>query len=230
MARYSRDALATKMAGDTACVWVVDDDPLVRRTLATSLRHAGYRTESCATAQSLLDTWSDGNPNCLIVDLELPDMDGISLQQELKLRGCSSPVIFISGHGTIPATVAALKQGALDFLEKPFSRDALLARVEQAIAEDESRRALAAQRRSTRQRLALLTAREREILSLMTRGLSNKQMALELDISPRTVENHRAQVMKKMAADNLVNLCAMTSSELESLQDPMSPPQETEQG
>lgn len=194
---------------DGGTVWIVDDDPLIRRSMAPLIRKRGYQVEAFATAQELLAAWRDEGPSCLVVDFKLPGMDGLSLQRALQKRGCRAPVIFISGHGTIPATVKALQQGALDFLEKPFHAQQLYERIDTAIAADRQRIAATATWRATLERYATLTAREREVMAAIIRGQSNKEMAAQMQISPRTVENHRAHVMEKMAAANLAELCTL---------------------
>lgn len=192
-------------------VWIVDDDPLIRRSMLPVLRADGYLVEACDSAQALLSAWRDDSPACLVVDLKLPGMDGLALQQALKDKGCATPVIFISGHGTIPATVTALQQGAIDFLEKPFSSERLIERIAAAIEEDRHQQAFTEYRRQTRERYSTLTAREHEVMAFIPRGLSNKQMAELMHISRRTVENHRAHVMEKMGATNLAELCALAA-------------------
>lgn len=192
-------------------IFLVDDDSAVRNALTTALDLAGYDVQAFASAESVFEGCRLNRPACLVLDLRMPGMDGLSLQQALKQEGYEFPVIFISGYGTIPATVKAVQEGALDFLEKPLSINALIARIEDAIAEDRRRRRHEAGTRSVRERFAQLTPREREVMRLATDGLSNKEIARALDISPRTVENHRARVMEKMKAGNIADLCQMAS-------------------
>lgn len=194
---------------ETGIVHLVDDDPAVRDSLSLTLQIAGYEVRLYPSAAAFL-TDCDGEPEgCLLLDLRMPEMDGLALQQALKHRGFEIPVIFISANGSIPATVAAVREGALDFLEKPFSVQSLIERVEEALAVDRRRRRGRSEGRAVRQRWASLTGREREVMDLVTEGLSNKEVARVLGISPRTVENHRAQVMEKMGAENLPELCRL---------------------
>lgn len=188
-------------------IFLVDDDSGVRNALTMALELAGYDVQAYASAESVFETCRATRPACMVLDLRMPGMDGLSLQQALKKEGYEFPVIFISGCGTIPATVKAVQEGALDFLEKPLSTDALIARIEQAIVADRRRRRQEAQTRGVRECFAQLTPREREVMRLATDGLSNKEIARVLDISPRTVENHRARVMEKMKAGNIADLC-----------------------
>jgi RNA polymerase sigma factor (sigma-70 family) len=192
-------------------VYVVDDDAAMRESMALMLELAGFRVKSFDSARAFLAACSAQDRGCLVLDQRMPDMSGLELQQELVQRGLSLPIIFLSGYGDIPTTVRAVKNGAMDFLEKPVAKEMLLERIEQALAVDREQHATAAEEERIRRRYAELTPREREVFRLATRGLPNKEIARELAISPRTVENHRARVMEKMQADNIVGLCGMAT-------------------
>ncbi|MCA1790385.1 MAG: response regulator [Thioalkalivibrio sp.] len=192
-------------------VMLLDDDPGVRRSLLLALSLAGYEVEAYATAEDLLRGLDPAQPGCLVLDLRMPGMDGLGVQQALSARGCSLPVIFMSAFGDIPTTVRALKAGAVDFLEKPFSTDNLVARIEEAIETDRQQRALGVLQQSILDRAKQLTGREMEVMQLVTAGLSNKDIARQLEISPRTVEKYRARVMEKMHADSIADLCQMVA-------------------
>jgi two-component system, LuxR family, response regulator FixJ len=195
----------------TPAVLLVDDDPAVRKSLSLALTLAGYQVRSYASPDELLRELTPEQRGCLVLDLRMPGMSGLELQQELQARGCTLPIIFISAFGDIPATVRAMKGGALDFLEKPFSTEALMARIDEAFATDERQREHLAWKQKIQERALQLTRRERDVLVLVTEGLSNKDMARRLDISPRTVEKYRARVMEKMQADSIADLCHMAT-------------------
>ncbi|WP_295392481.1 response regulator [uncultured Thiodictyon sp.] len=192
-------------------VFVVDDDEGVREAIDWSLRQADLRVESFPSAESFLAAAHGERAGCLVLDISMQGMSGLDLQEELKRHGSELPIIFITGHGDIPTTVKAIKAGALDFVEKPVTRDTLIERIRAAIREDERRRSQRAVGTDIRDRYQLLTTREREVMELVTKGLSNKEIARLLEISPRTVENHRARVMKAMEADSLATLCNMAN-------------------
>ncbi|AHE98399.1 response regulator transcription factor [Thioalkalivibrio paradoxus] len=196
----------------TGTVVLVDDDPAVRRSLSLALNLAGYEVKAFACGGDLLRDLDMEQVGCLLLDLRMPDMSGLELQQELSERGCALPVIFMSAFGDIPTTVRALKGGALDFLEKPFSTESLITRVEEALATDSAMRAERDWRSRIAERARQLTGREREVMALVTDGLSNKEIARRFEISPRTVEKYRARVMEKMQAANLADLCQMVAA------------------
>lgn len=193
-------------------VMLLDDDPGVRRSLSLALSLAGYQVEAYATAEDLLRGLDPSQPGCLVLDLRMPGMDGLEVQQALSDRGCSLPVIFMSAFGDIPTTVRALKAGAVDFLEKPFATESLIARIEEAVETDRRQRAQQVLRQTIKERVSHLTGREMEVMQLVTAGLSNKDIARELEISPRTVEKYRARVMEKMHADSIADLCQMVAA------------------
>lgn len=190
-------------------VFVVDDDEGVRNSLRFLLKSVGLQTQTLASAGEFLDTYKPSQPGCLVLDVRMPGMSGLELQQQLNLRGAVIPVIFITGHGDIPMAVEAMQQGAFDFLQKPFRDQDLIDRIQRALERDARNRAALDQHAKIRERLDSLTPREREVLALMTRGKPNKIMAAELGVSQRTVEIHRARVMEKSGAASLAQLVRM---------------------
>jgi len=190
-------------------VFVVDDDEAVRSSLRMLLKSVGLTASACASAQEFLAGYDPEQPGCIVLDVRMPGMSGLEMQQELNVRGAMIPVIFITGHGDIPMAVEAMQHGAFDFLQKPFRDQDLLDRVQRALARDRQNRAQLKEKDRIRQRLDSLTPREREVLDLVTRGKANKVMAAELGVSQRTVEIHRARVMEKMGATSLAQLVRM---------------------
>ena len=190
-------------------VFVVDDDEGVRNSLRFLLKSVGLATKALASASEFLESYKPSQPGCLVLDVRMPGMSGLELQQQLNLRGAVIPVIFITGHGDIPMAVEAMQQGAFDFLQKPFRDQDLIDRIQRALECDARGRAALAEHARIRQRLDSLTPREREVLALMTRGKPNKIMAAELGVSQRTVEIHRARVMEKSGAASLAQLVRM---------------------
>lgn len=187
-------------------ILIVDDDPDVRDSLKALLESAGYRVHDFASPEAILADGDLDGAACLVADIRMPGMDGLSLQQEILKRDIILPVIFVTGHGDVPLAVRAMKAGAVDFVEKPFDDELLLAGIEKAVAlksqvSDEAALAKAAQKKIGR-----LTPREREVLEHLVAGRPNKIIAYELDISPRTVEIHRAHLMEKMGARSLSDL------------------------
>ncbi len=192
-------------------VFLVDDDRAMRESLALLLELAGHRVKSFSSPQDYLEAFSPLEHGCLLLDQRMPEMSGIDLQNLLLERGCLLPIIFLSAFGDVPTTVKAIQGGALDFLEKPTSKDILLQRIEAALEEDRKRRAEAATESNILLRFEQLTPREQEVMSLTTQGLTNKDIARQLGISPRTVENHRSRMMLKMCAANFAELCHMST-------------------
>jgi FixJ family two-component response regulator len=187
-------------------VFVLDDDESVRRSLGRLLKSAGYRVESFGSPQEFLRRPPDSGPGCLVLDLQLPQMDGLKLQEALGANDSFLPIIFITGHGDIPASVRAMKAGAVDFLPKPFLDQDLLRAVELAL--DRARREFQerAELAELTQRLATLTPREREVLPFVVSGALNKQIAADLGIAEKTIKVHRARVLEKMRAESLADL------------------------
>jgi FixJ family two-component response regulator len=192
-----------------ATVFVVDDDEGVRNSLRFLLKSLGLATRTLSSAQEFLDVYKESQPGCLVLDVRMPGMSGLELQQELNLRGATIPVIFITGHGDIPMAVEAMQHGAFDFLQKPFRDQDLIDRIQRALERDARSRTVLAQHARIRERMQSLTPREREVLALMTRGKPNKVMAAQLGVSQRTVEIHRARVMEKSGASSLAQLVRM---------------------
>jgi RNA polymerase sigma factor (sigma-70 family) len=190
-------------------IFVVDDDEGVRNSLRFLLKSVGLSAATLASATEFLNTYQPDQPGCLVLDVRMPAMSGLELQQQLNLRGAIIPVIFITGHGDIPMAVEAMQHGAFDFLQKPFRDQDLIDRIQRALAADEKNRAALKERDRVRARLDSLTPREREVLDLMMRGKPNKVMAAELGLSQRTVEIHRARVMEKTDASSLAQLVRM---------------------
>ena len=193
----------------TPTVFVVDDDEGVRDSLRFLLKSVGLATKTLGSATEFLDSYDVDQPGCLILDVRMPAMSGLELQQQLNVRGATIPVIFITGHGDIPMAVEAMQHGAFDFLQKPFRDQDLIDRLQKALAKDAHNRAELKQRDQIRSRFDTLTPREHEVLVLMVRGLPNKIMAAELGVSRRTVEIHRARVMEKTEAGSLAHLVRM---------------------
>jgi len=190
-------------------VFVVDDDEGVRDSLRFLLKSVGMPTKTLGSATEFLDSYEVNQPGCLVLDVRMPAMSGLELQQQLNLRGAMIPVIFITGHGDIPMAVEAMQHGAFDFLQKPFRDQDLIDRLQKALAKDAQNRTELKQRDQIRTRFETLTPREHEVLVLMVRGLPNKIMAAELGVSQRTVEIHRARVMEKTEAGSLAHLVRM---------------------
>jgi len=190
-------------------VFVVDDDEGVRNSLRLLLKSVGLSARTMASANEFLETYKPREPGCLVLDVRMPGMSGLELQQQLNLRGAVIPVIFITGHGDIPMAVEAMQHGAFDFLQKPFRDQDLIDRIQRALERDAHNRDALAQHDQIRLRFESLTPREREVLTLMTRGKANKVMAADLGVSQRTVEIHRARVMEKSGAASLAQLVRM---------------------
>ena len=190
-------------------VFLVDGDMSARRGLARLLRTAGHDVRDFASANELLDSLHPETSGCLVLDIRLPGMSGLELQETLAARGNSMPVIFVTGHGDIPMAVEAMRNGAVDFIQKPFRDQELLDRIGAALRTDESRRSLIEETTKIQARIGRLTKREHEVLDLVVTGKPNKIVAYELGVSQRTVEIHRARVMEKMEAQSLADLVRM---------------------
>ena len=197
------------MKSPSATVHIVDDDDAVRSALRLLIRSVGLQAQAHASAQEFLGSYDTRTHGCLVLDVRMPDMSGLQLQQELNRRGATIPVVFITGHGDVQMAVAAMQQGAFDFLQKPFRDQELLERVQRALARDAQSRAGMAAHAQIRARLETLTPRETEVMQLVTRGMANKVIGAELGVSQRTVEIHRAHVMEKMRANSLAELVRM---------------------
>jgi FixJ family two-component response regulator len=194
----------------TPIVFVVDDDISVRESLELLVKTAGWRPEVFASAQEFLARPRPTLPSCLVLDVSLPGLTGLELQQQLAER-TDTPIIFISGHGDVPMSVRAMKAGAVEFLTKPFKHDVLLAAIDGAIERSRDALRQESELRVLRDSYASLTPREREVMALVVSGLLNKQVGGELGISEITVKAHRGQVMRKMKADSLPGLVTMAA-------------------
>ena len=194
-------------------VFVVDDEAPVRRALARLLRAAGYEVATFANASEFLrEAAGDPGPCCVLTDLMMPGLSGLDLQDELRARNMDMPIVFLSGHADVPAGVRAMKEGAVDFLQKPVPEDELLATIAAAHARDRTARAGREQRETLEARLARLTPRERQVLALVVSGLGNKQVGFELGASEKTIKVHRGRVMEKMEAGSLAELVRMADA------------------
>jgi two-component system, LuxR family, response regulator FixJ len=170
----------------------------------------GLVSAALKSAREFLDKYDPAQPGCLVLDVRMPEMSGLELQEKLNLQGAVIPVIFITGHGDVPMAVEAMQAGAFDFLQKPFRDQDLIDRIQRALERDRTNRAALNERSLIRERLESLTPREREVLALVTSGKPNKIMAADLGVSQRTVEIHRARVMEKMDASSLAQLVRMS--------------------
>lgn len=197
------------MTEDRATVFVVDDDDSVRRSLDSLLRSVGLDVHLYASAQEFMRATRPEGPGCLVLDVRLPGMSGLTFQQELAKAGIALPVIFITGHGDVPMTARAMKAGAADFLTKPFEEQALLDAVEAAIERDRARRGIALRVAELEALYRTLTERERQVMQFVAAGWVNKQIAAEMGLSLVTVKVHRGQVMGKMKAKSVPDLVRM---------------------
>jgi FixJ family two-component response regulator len=193
-----------------ATVFVVDDDDAVRRALTTLMESVAYPCIAYGSAQDFLAHYDAARPGCLILDIRMPEMSGLELQIELNTRGWQIPVIFVTGHGDVPMAVDAMKKGAFDFVQKPFRDQDLLDRVNRALQVDASVRLESAGKEDVLHRWESLTPREKEVMALIVEGKANKVIAMDLDLSERTVEIHRARVMEKMKARSVAQLVKMS--------------------
>jgi FixJ family two-component response regulator len=191
---------------DAPTVHLVEDDAQVAKALARLLRQHGLRTEIHDSAEAFLAQHDAFAPGCVVLDVNLPGLDGLALQQRLAERGPAPPIVFLTGHGDIPMSVRAVKAGAVDFLTKPVDAEALLAAVRAALVEDERARRTQADGAALRQRYASLTPREREVLAALAAGRLNKQIAGDLGITEPTVKFHRARIMERMQARTVAEL------------------------
>jgi FixJ family two-component response regulator len=199
------------MSQVTPIVFVVDDDVSVRESLELLIASAGWRVETFASARAFLTHPTVDVPSCLVLDVSLPDLSGLEVQQRVAADRAEMPIIFITGYGDVPMTVRAMKAGAVEFLTKPFIDDVLLGAVGEAIERSRAALAEVEGRRALRHRYASLSRREREVMTLVVAGRLNKQVGATLRVSEITVKAHRGQVMRKMGADSLADLVRMAA-------------------
>jgi len=192
-----------------AIVAIVDDDLSFREGVSSLIRAAGWKVETFASAEEFLARPRAEAPSCLLLDLQLPDLSGLDLQKRMAEGNLEIPIVFITGHGDIPASVQAMKAGAVEFLTKPFDKEQLFGAIAEAMERDRANRRRQADIDALRARYASLTRREQEVMQQVVSGLLNKQVAAELDISEFTVKVHRGQVMRKMHANSLADLVRM---------------------
>jgi two-component system, LuxR family, response regulator FixJ len=193
-------------------VYIVDDDQATRKSLRWLVETLGVQVQTYHCAVSFLDAYDASMPGCLVLDMMMPGMNGLELQRELIERGIEIPVIVLTGYADVPTAVRALKSGAVEFLEKPFNDDVLLEQIRMALTLDARRRSERGTLDVVRERTARLTPRESEILALVVEGLSSKEIASRLSVSFKTVEAHRAKVMRKMEAESVAQLVRMVVS------------------
>jgi FixJ family two-component response regulator len=194
------------MSGSTATVFVVDDEPSVRRSLSHLLSSAGLKVLTFASAQAFLEGYDSKAPGCLVLDLAMPGLNGLELQEALAAKGSPLPIIFLSGHGDLPSGVRAMKRGAVDFLAKPVDAADLIEAVRAGIEKDRIARQVDAELTEIRRRLATLTPREHEVLCHVVSGKLNKQIAADLGTVEKTIKVHRARVMEKVKVGSMAEL------------------------
>lgn len=198
-----------KAAAAPPIVSVVDDEPTIQQLFVKLCRLEGLAVRTWTKGADFLTDFDASQPGCLVLDLNLPDMTGLQVLEQLAKRGCQIPVVFMSGLANVSQAVAALKLGSLDFVEKPFAIDDMLAAIRRAIESDRQRREAEQQQLHLRERFAALTPRETEVMDLVVQGHANKTVAATLGVSPKTVEVHRANVMRKTGASSLAELVRM---------------------
>lgn len=185
---------------------LIEDDEAVLDSMRQLLERRGLGVSCFNSAEAFLGSLGTEPPACIVSDVRMPGLSGIELQKRLKAQGCKAPVILITGHGDISMAVAAMRDGALDFIEKPYDADRLIASIETAVAAEQQQRSLEGETQELIQRVAELSRRQRQVMEMVAHGLSSKQIAVQLDISPRTVENYRTWVMERMGAANVADL------------------------
>jgi len=193
-------------------VYVVEDDEAVRDSLELLLKSDGKPVQTYESANAFLKDYSDKMAGCIVLDIRMPGMDGMELQKRLNEKHSILPIIFVTGHGDVPMAVDAMKEGAVDFIQKPYREEALLEKIEAALEQDRDQRKSLDEKQEIIRRIKSLTPREREIMDRMIAGQANKVIAIELEISQRTVEIHRSRVMHKMGTHSLAHLVRMVLS------------------
>lgn len=192
-----------------ATVFVVDDDPAIRKSLRWLIESVGLKVQTHELASEFLESYSPDHPGCLVLDVRIPGMSGLELQEKLRERGYDIPVIIVSGYGDVPMAVRAMKAGAVDFLEKPVSDQVLLDYIQKGIERDIKNKANREQNKELVERKATLTRRENEVMKYVVSGFSSREIAEKLNVSFKTVEAHRAKIMKKMQAKSVPKLIQM---------------------
>ena len=193
-------------------VYVVEDDEAVRDSLELLLKSDGKAVRTYENANAFLKDYSDDMAGCIVLDIRMPGMDGMELQKKLNEKHSLLPIIFVTGHGDVPMAVHAMKEGAVDFIQKPYREEALLEKIESALEKDLEQRKTLGEKQEIVRRIKTLTPRESEIMDRMIAGQANKVIAIELEISQRTVEIHRSRVMHKMGTHSLAHLVRMVLS------------------
>jgi FixJ family two-component response regulator len=193
-------------------VYVVEDDEAVRDSLELLLKSDGKAVRTYENANAFLKDYSDDMAGCIVLDIRMPGMDGMELQKKLNDKHSLLPIIFVTGHGDVPMAVDAMKEGAVDFIQKPYREEALLEKIESALENDKEQRKTLGEKQEIVRRIKTLTPRESEIMDRMIAGQANKVIAIELEISQRTVEIHRSRVMHKMGTHSLAHLVRMVLS------------------
>ncbi|MCG7201615.1 response regulator transcription factor [Marinobacter pelagius] len=193
-------------------VYVVEDDEAVRDSLELLLKSDGKPVKTYESANAFLKDYSDQMAGCIVLDIRMPGMDGMELQKKLNEKHSILPIIFVTGHGDVPMAVDAMKEGAVDFIQKPYREEALLEKIEAALEQDREQRKSLDEKQEIIRRIKSLTPREHEIMDRMIAGQANKVIAIELEISQRTVEIHRSRVMHKMGTHSLAHLVRMVLS------------------
>lgn len=197
------------MSLNKSCVYIVDDDEAVSGGIKRLVESVGLKAAVFSGGQEFLDAYGRSEPGCLVLDIRMPNMNGITLQSKLTENDINIPIIFLTGHGDVPTATKAFKGGAFDFFEKPFNENELLDRIQQALAKDLCQRDAFALRRESIERLKQLSNRERQVLDLIMAGKPNKNIAMNLKLSQSTIEVHRANVMRKMKAESLAQLVTL---------------------
>ena len=206
---HERRAVLPPLVDDAPTVFVIDDDPALRKLISKLLESSGRRVETFAAATDFLAAYQPTRTGCLVLDVRLPGMSGLALQERLSADSITLPILVVTGYGDVPVAVQAMRQGAFDFIEKPFSGQLLVERIEAALVEDRRRRAKRVTLEQIRARRATLTSREKQVMDFVVQGKPNKMVGQLLGLSPKTVEVHRSNVMKKMDADSLPDLVKM---------------------
>jgi two-component system response regulator FixJ len=201
--------MSSSQQGARPTVFVVDDDQAMRNSLKWLIESVGVQVESFASADDFLSRYHPGRSGCLVLDVRMPGMSGLDLQEYLAEKAIRIPVVIITGHGDVPMAVRAMKGGAVDFIEKPFNDEVLLDAIRRALALEEQQRSHQSEHLQIQERMSHLTPREHEVMQMVTEGKSNKEIANVLGVSAKTIEAHRARVMEKMQARSLAELVRM---------------------